>query len=189
MSVGAQVITTSDIDREIRVLAFLQGSKPDFSVANRRSTADRMVEQKLIRHEMESSRYPLPKPSQVDAVVAQLMKKYPDPAAYEDALRGYQISDAAIRNELLWQRTLLLFVDDRFRPAVQVTDQEVKTYFEQVVAPAARAAHPGQAVTLDEYRDQIERTLTGQRTDEETDRWLKEARGRTAVIYHEEAFQ
>lgn len=189
VSVGAQVITTSDIDREIRVLAFLQGSKPDFSAANRHSTADRMVEQKLIRHEMESSRYPLPKPSQVDGVVAQLRKKYLDGAAYEDALRAYQISDTGVREVLLWQRTLLLFVDDRFRPAVQVTEQDVKTYFEQVVAPAAGTAHPGRAVTLDEYRDQIERTLTGQRTDEEMDRWLKEARGRTAVIYHEEALQ
>ncbi len=190
VSVGTQVITTSDIDREIRVSSFLQGSVPDFSSAGRRATADRMVEQKLIRHELETSRYPVPKVAEIDPVLAGLIQKqFHGEAAYRAALQSYGITEQDVRDELLWQRTFLLFVDDRFRPAVQVTDQEVKDYFDKVVAPAARAAHPGQPVTLDAYREQIARTLTGQRTDQEMDRWLKAARGRTEVIYHPEAFK
>lgn len=190
VSVGSQVITASDIDREIRVLALLAGSTPDFSSAGLRATADRMVEQKLIRHELETSRYPVPQPSSIEPVLAELIQKqFEGETAYRAALGKYGVTDQDIRDELLWQRTLLLFVDDRFRPAVQVSEQDVKDYFEKVVAPAARAAHPDQPATLDDYHDEILRTLTGQRTDEEMDRWLKEARGRTAVIYHSEAFE
>jgi hypothetical protein len=190
VSVGAQVITASDLDREIRVSAFLQGSVPDFSPAARRATADRMVDQKLIHHELETSRYPVPQASEIDPVLAELIQKqFHGEAAYRSALQAYGISEQDVRDELLWQRTFLLFVDDRFRPAVQVTEQDVKDYFDKVVAPAARAAQPGQPALLDAYREQILRTLTGQRTDQEMDRWLKAARNRTEVVYHPEAFQ
>ena len=55
--------------------------------------------------------------------------------------------------------------------------------------PAATAAHPGQPVALEDYRDRIEETLTGQRVDRQIDTWLKEARQRTEVVFHAEAFQ
>ena len=55
--------------------------------------------------------------------------------------------------------------------------------------PAAEAAHPGQPVSLEDYRDQIERTLTGQRADKEMDTWLREVRKRTNVVVHEEVLR
>ena len=61
VSVGNQAITISDLDREIRVTAFLNRTPPDFSPAARRATADRMVEQRLILRELENSRYPSPR--------------------------------------------------------------------------------------------------------------------------------
>src|ERR1017187_6822016 len=60
VSVGNRVIAESDLHREIRVAAFLDGVQPDFSPAGRRATAERMVEQVLIRRELEISRYPIP---------------------------------------------------------------------------------------------------------------------------------
>ena len=55
-------------------------------------------------------------------------------------------------------------------------NQEVEDYFNKTVKPAAEAAHPGQLVTLEDYRDQIERRLTGQRADQQMDTWLREVR-------------
>jgi hypothetical protein len=84
---------------------------------------------------------------------------------------------------------LLRFIEVRFRPAVQVSDQEIQDYFDKVVAPAARAAHPGEPVVLDDYRDQIEETLAGKRVDQESDTWLKEARKRNEIVIHEDALR
>ena len=94
-----------------------------------------------------------------------------------------------MRDELLWQRTLLSFLDVRFRPSVQVSDKEIQDYFEKSVLPAAQAAHPGQTVSLDDYREQIEAKLTGQREDQEMSRWLDQAKKRTDIVYHQEALQ
>ena len=101
----------------------------------------------------------------------------------------YGITDQDVKDVLLWQRTLLLFIEVRFRSGVQVTGQEIRDYFDKVVQPAAEAAHPGQPIALEDYRDRIEHTIAGQRDDLQMDTWLKEARSRTEIVYHEEAFQ
>lgn len=190
VSVGNRVITASDLEREIRVTAFLNGVKPDLSPAGRRAAAERMVEQKLIRNELENSRYPVPAISEVEPQLEQFKKRYfADDAAYRRALADAGITEDDLKAELLWQRTLLLFIDIRFRPGAQATDQEIQDYFDKTVAPAARAAHPGETPTLEQYRDEIERKLTGERVDQETDRWLEQVRRRTQVVYHPEAFQ
>jgi hypothetical protein len=190
ISVGNHVITTSDIDREIRVTAFLNGVKPDSSAANKRATAERMVEQKLVQRELESSRYSTPKPADVLPALDEFKKHfYPRNDDFGRALSQYGITEPEVKEALLWQRTLLEFIEVRFSSGAQVSDQQVQEYFDNVVAPAARAAHPNQPVSLGDFREQIERTLAGQREDQEMDNWLKEARRRTPTVYHEEALQ
>jgi len=190
VSVGNRVITTSDLDREIRVTAFLNGVKPDFTPAGKRATADRMVEQRIIRNELETSRYPVPADSEVAPELEQFQKKYfHSDEEYRNALARYGITDDDVRAELLWQRTLLLFIDVRFRPGVQVTNQELQDYFDRTVAPAARAAHPGQPLSIEDYRSDIERKLVGEKVDQDIDRWLQQVRQRTEIVFHPEAFQ
>jgi peptidyl-prolyl cis-trans isomerase SurA len=190
VSVGNRVITTSDLDRELRVTAFLNGVKPDFTPAGKRATAERMVEQRIIRNELETSRYPIPAASEVAPELEQFQKKYfHSNEEYRNALYSCGITDDDVKAELLWQRTLLLFIDVRFRPGVQVTNQELQDYFDQTVAPAARAAHPGQPLSIEDYRSEIEQKLVGEKVDRDIDRWLQQVRQRTEIVFHPEAFQ
>jgi peptidyl-prolyl cis-trans isomerase SurA len=190
VSVGNRVITTSDIERQIRVSAFLSGTKPDLSLEARRKAADAMVDQKLIRSELEASRYPEPAPAELDTAYAEFKNKYfKTDEEYRRALAEYGITEADAKEQLHWQRTFAAFVSLRFRAAVQVNDQDVQDYFDKTVAPAARAAKPDGSITLDEFRDQIRAKLTGDREDQQMNQWLAESRRRTAIVYHEEAFR
>jgi peptidyl-prolyl cis-trans isomerase SurA len=190
VSVGNQVITLRDVEREIRVTAFLNGAKPDLSAAAKRAAAERMVEQKLIRQAIETSRFPVPAAAEAEPVLEKFKKdNFPTDADYRHALAEYGITEQDLRDLLLWQKTLLQFVDLRFRPGVQVSDKEIQDYFERVVAPSARAAHPGQPAALEDYRAQIEDTLTGQLADRDMDNWLVDARKRTEIVFHPEALQ
>jgi peptidyl-prolyl cis-trans isomerase SurA len=189
-SVGNRVITASGVDRQIRVTAFQDGVKPDFSQAARRATAERMVEQKLIERELSNSRYPLPDPAELLPAIDQFRKDhFKDERDYQRALAEYGITEQDFKDLLLWQRTLLLFIEVRFEAGAQITDQEIQDYFEKSVKPAAQLAHPGQPVVLDDYREQIEQTLAGKRADQQLDTWLKEARKRVEIVYHDEVFQ
>jgi len=189
-SVGNRVIMASDLDREIRVAAFQDGVKPDFSTARKRATVQAMIEQKLIRAELANSRYPLPDPAELAPVIEQFKKDhFKDDAEYRAALAGYGITEEDFQELLLWQRTLLLFIQVRFETGVQLTAAEVEDYFDKTVKPAAEAAHPGQPVSLEDFRARIERTLTGQRADQQMDIWLRDVRRRTNVVVHEEVLQ
>jgi len=66
VSVGNRVITATDLDREIRVTALLSGEKLDFSPSVKRAAAARMVEQKLVERELDTSRYSVPSPSAIE---------------------------------------------------------------------------------------------------------------------------
>ena len=188
MSVGQSVITTSEIEREIRIAAFLNNEPPDFSAASRRKAADRLVEQKLVQREVQLSRYPVPAAAEAEPNLKRLMARYPTAEAFRLALGKYGIGERELRDYLLWQLTFLRFIDVRFRPGIQITDQEVRDYFEKKILPAA-ARNPGDPTDLDDYRDKIEQILTAERVDRDLDQWLKLARTRVRVEYREDAFE
>jgi hypothetical protein len=190
VSVGNQVVTSTDIEREIRVGSFLNATAPDLSPGSRRAAAGQLVEQTLVRKELENSRYPVPAASEIEPLFDQLLKsRYPEPGSLTVALQAAGITEQDVRDELLWQRILLSFLDVRFRPAVQVSDAEIQDYFDKTVKPAAEAAHPGQTIALADYHDQIETALTGQKEDQEMDKWLADSKKHAAIVYHDEVFQ
>ena len=81
------MITASDLDRQIRVTAFQDGVKTDFSPAHKRATAEAMIEQKLIQAELANSRYPLPDPAELAPAIEQFKKEhFKDDAEYRAAL-------------------------------------------------------------------------------------------------------
>ena len=189
VSVGNRVITATDLDREIRITAFLNNAKPDFSAANKRKTAERMVDQTLVRTEIEVSRYLLPTAGEVDAALKELKNRYADEAAYRGALAQYGISEDDLKIMLLWQLTLVRFIDARFRPGIQIGEAEIRQYFNEHLRPTLERAHPEKSPSFDDYREGIEQTLTGEAANQQVEQWLKDARLRTRIDYHEEVFR
>ena len=189
VSVGNRVITAVDVEREIRITAFLNKGKPDFSGASKRAAAERMVDQLLVRNELEASRYPPPTAAETAAALQDEKARLGDEAAYRRALAGYEITEDDLKARLTWQLMLLRFLDVRFRPGIQISEEEIRDYFNEHMRARVTAAHPGQTPSMDEYRAEIEQTLISQAAERQVEQWLKEARRRTRIQYHDEVFQ
>ncbi len=189
VSVGTRVITEADVDREIRITAFLNNEKPDLSPVNKREAAERMVDQTLIRNELEASRYPEPSAAETAAALEEEKTRFGNDAAYRRKLAEYGVSEDDLKPRLTWQLTLVRFIDARFRPGIQITDEEIVKYFNEHMRAGLVEAHPGQTPSADEYRAGIEQKLIGQVADQQVEQWLKEARRRTRPRYHDEVFQ
>ena len=185
VTVDNQAITLSQVLEEIRVTAFLNGEQPDFSAASKRKTAERMVEQALIRHEMEFNRYQMPTLADTDSMLKQVKDAYSSDQAYQDALRRDGITEAQVRQHLLWQVTTLRFIDYRFRPGIQIVEQDMEDYYN---AHRQELERGGKLPPLDQVRGQIEDLLKQQRIDQALDRWLGEARTQAQISYKPEAF-
>jgi len=185
-----QIITDSEVVLEIRLSAFLNGDPVDFSPEARRKAADRLVEQKLIRREIDLGRYPAPSKDEVAAMLKQIQaQRFADPAKYRQALEKYGVSEADVNAYLLWQLTLLRFIDARFRPGVQVSDEEIRAHFESEQGKGEGTADAGKQPKFEDLRDQIRETLTNQHIDQLLNDWLAAARKRAHIVFHQEAFQ
>ena len=67
--VGNQVITESEVLLEVRLTAFLNAQPLDLSAAQRKAAAERLVDQQLIRNEMQVGGYTVPADSEGDAAL------------------------------------------------------------------------------------------------------------------------
>jgi peptidyl-prolyl cis-trans isomerase SurA len=181
--VGNRVITESEIVREIRLTAFLNGAPLDFSAASKRRTAERLVEQRLIRTEIETSRYPPPAPEEVEQAFKDVQGRFSSPAKYLAELHRAGVTEDELKAHLQRQLITLRFLEFRFRPGIQIGEEEMNKYFNQQLAPQLKKAHPEMEFSLDEYRGQVEQALIGELVDKASDAWLKEAKNHTLIEF------
>ncbi len=182
VTVGTKVITDSEINIRIRLTAFENGEKPDLSLESRKKAADRLIDQKLVEREMDDGHYPRTE----DAASTVLLDNYaetnygPDREALARALAGYELTPADLREDLTRQADLLHFLELRFRPSIQVSEADVRRYYDEQFRQAE-----GFGATLNEMRAQIEQRIAGDRADAEMETWLKDQRKRTRISYVE----
>ena len=184
VTVNNRVITESEILRQIRLTAFMNGEKPEFTAESKRRTADRLVEQTLIRREIETSRY-LTEAKMSKALYDQIRNRYKDEASYRQALAEYGIGDEDVRNSLEWQATLLDFVSVRFRPGIQIPESDLKDFYDAEMANTP----PDKQISFDDARETIEEILEEQRVDNALDRWLGQARTQSRIRLRQEVLQ
>lgn len=186
VTVGNQVITENQIEEEVRVTAFQNATEPALAAAEKKKAAERLIEQTLVKREMDFSRYPLPQPADADARLAGL--KTALGADYAHKLEQYGIDEAALRRHLLWQLALLRFVDYRFHPGIQLPEQDVReAYDTQVTKWKEQGVAP--IPSFEDSRPKLEQALVDRRTDQALDRWLGDTRTQIEIRYHEGALQ
>ncbi len=189
VKVGNQVITASEIREALRVAAFLDGEDPDLSPAARRTMADRLIEQILVRREMELTRYPEPSPAEIAAELNQVRRRFAGEAEFQHKLAAYRLTQREIENAIGRQIALLRYIDLRFRPEVQVAENEAMQYYETVYLPEIRKQGVTPEPSFEDARDDCEEALTARLVDKRVDAWLAQARGRTRIDYDEDAFR
>ncbi len=156
ITVGSRAITESDILREIRLAAFFNQAEADFSPQAKKQAAGRLVERALIEMEMESGQYAFPDASAATPALAALKKEqFPNEAAWLGALSKYRIGEGDVRRHLLEQLAIESFIDERFGPAVQVSDDDMREYYTRSFVPAWDNGKKGAAPPFEDVRGQI----------------------------------
>jgi hypothetical protein len=186
--VGKTVITESEVLQELRLAEFLNGQTLDLGPEQRRAAAERLVDQQLIRNEMEIGHYPEPTPTETEAVLRKFRQEhYVSINLFRAALEKYGITEDQLKQHLIWQLEAIHFTDLRFRmgaaaPPVATPNRTrggVGTTNGGTSQSANRAAPESvQAGTAPEAT-----------VDQQMDVWLKEARSQTRIQFKKEAFQ
>lgn len=186
---GTHVIKTSDIDRDIRVTDFLNRVPLAFSEKAKRDSAERLITQEMIRDEIVSGGYRRPPASEATQMENQLVHDRfgGSEQRMEAELKHYGLTEPELREQLLWQLTVLQFIDERFRPGVVVTDDDVRTYYDQHLSELKRA-YPKDS-SLKTLEPKIRQILEGEGINKAFNEWLDDSRKTYHVEFKQRAFQ
>jgi parvulin-like peptidyl-prolyl isomerase len=171
--VGKQVITASEVDEEVRVTEFENKEPLDLGAAKRREAAERLVDQLLIRNEMQLEGVQQPAASEADTLLENLRRgRFSSESLLDAALRQYGVTRDLLKQHLLWQLAAVRFVDFRFRgPSAAAPQSESPP--QQSADRLGAAPGPPEAES----------------SDAQLDAWLKDARSQTRIEFKKEAFQ
>jgi hypothetical protein len=190
VTVGTQVVTESQMMLALRGTALLSRVPVDLSGPSKRKMAQWLADQIMILQEAAANHITLPSSEAAKGKLESVKALYPAAEQYERDLERYSIQERDLAELLLADLREQTFVDLRFRPEIQVSDDDLKAYYAMVVAGRSGAVPTYEACKADEScRADLEKKLTDQRATDALDKWLITARAAARVQYRDKAFE
>jgi hypothetical protein len=181
-NVNGHVVLQSDWEQEVAFEALSNGLDPDSFTSDERSAAlDRLIDQELLREQVRPSQ---PAPAeQVAARVAEVRKLHPDSATdagWHATLQRYGLSQSALEKRLGEEIQVMKLVEDRLRPAIQIDQRAVETYYHDQLLPELKRAGSSTA-PLTEVFGRIKNLLTEKKMNELLSGWLASLRSESHI--------
>ncbi|HSC44989.1 MAG TPA: hypothetical protein VLC94_04125 [Candidatus Acidoferrum sp.] len=141
---------------------------------------DRLIDQWIVRNEATVARTPQPTDADIDRAVRRLEQGFSSQTDYETRRTLAGLTEADVRRITTQQLFLNNYLDSRFRPTVQVGEQEIQDFYKNALLPRAQARGTTPP-SLDAAHDYILEALVQRGINEQADRWLKESHARIHV--------
>jgi parvulin-like peptidyl-prolyl isomerase len=141
---------------------------------------DRLIDQWIVRSEADAAQFPRPREEEINRDIERLRKSFSSPEEYEARKKQVGLAEGEVRNLVDSQLYLSNYLDSRFRSSVQVSQEDIEHFYQEVIVPRAKARGLA-APSLDAARDQIQEALIQKGINEQADRWLNESRARLHV--------
>lgn len=175
--VNGHIILQSDWEDEQRYEAFMN-DRPltQLSQSERKAALDRLIDQELLREQMNASEPVHASAEEVTKRLADVRKQY-DPSGnistWTAALNRYGLTEDEIKSRILLHLDLVRLVDTRLRPSVQIDEKSIESYYNQELLPQLRRAG-NHDVPLPQVSPRIKEILTQRKVDELLTAWLQD---------------
>lgn len=183
-TVNGHAILLSDWDEALRYEALVNGKPLDsITAADRKATLDRLIDQELLREQMEGLAYTRASQKEVQDQIVQIRKQLPGATTddgWRDLLARYGFTPEDFAARVADQIDTLRFLDLRLRPSVHINRESIETYYREKFLPEVRKSGAGE-VSLAEVSPKIEDLLVQQRMDELLSDWLRNLRRQSRI--------
>ena len=161
-------------ESELRELAAFQ-QLVDGHSKTRTELIRELAAQWIVRGDANTAKFPRPSRADVDRAYSELVKQFKSPEEFQARCAAAGLTEAAVRRILEEQLYLSRFIDFRFRPAAQISDEEIEKYYREEFAPQLKAR--GEPVPpLEDVSDTIREVLIQRAISERASKWLDETR-------------
>jgi hypothetical protein len=169
------IITESEV-RELAAFQLLVDGKSKPRAELIRELSD----QWLIRSEATATKYAQPPAADVDRAYAEFVKQFPSPEDFQKRCASAGLTEAAVRRMVAQQLYLARFIDYRFRPEAQVSDEQVETYYRDEFSPQLKARNEP-VPPLDDVDETIREVLIQRAISDRAAKWLSESRDKLKI--------
>jgi len=108
---------------------------------------------------------------------------------YRDDLKRAQLTEDDLKAAFLWQLTVLRFIEYRFRPGIQISDEEIRDHYNKKFVPQWKASSADPPPTFEDASETCEENLVQERIDNLLDRWISLSRTQTNIRYRDDVFK
>jgi hypothetical protein len=139
-----------------------------------------LADQWIVRGEIENAKYPPPTSEDADRAYARLEAQFQSPEEFTKRCAEDELTEAAVRRLIVEQLYFSRFLDFRFRPAAQIDQKQLDTYYNDEFAPQLKARN--QTVPpLEDVEDTIREVLIQRAIDDRAKQWLDDTRSRLKI--------
>jgi len=181
--VNNQTILSSDLDDEIR-LSVLDPGRAGLGVLTRKRALEQLIARALIQQQIrqEDAQAAAPTQAEVDARLADIRKELPacvrqncaSEAGWKAFLATHGLTPERVDTYLRYRVEILRFIEQRFRQGIQISPQQIETYYHNTLLPQYSA---GEAIpSLSKVAPRIEEILLQQQVNLLFDEWLQNLR-------------
>jgi hypothetical protein len=149
----------------------------------RHAVLERMVDQELLRGEMERSTFQHASASEVDQKIQELRKTFSgteSEAGWNAVLGRYGVSPEELRSAIAFELDTLRLIDLRLRPAAQPDQASIEEYYRGTYLPSLHKAGT-KPQALNGVRETIKELLVQQKLGELTTAWLQSLRAQADI--------
>ena len=142
-----------------------------------------LIDQRLILQEAEKIPTIVPTQKEVSDARDELARNFATPLEFQQRLQRVGLTSEKL-DEIVEQRLKMeKYLDFRFRNFVVISQKEIADYYNDVYVPRFKARSPGRIVpTVEQAREEIERTLVEGKIESDTDAFLNTARERAEIV-------
>lgn len=181
--VNRQVILSSDLDNDIQ-LSILDPPTGSGETMSRKHALEELISRALIQQQIRQDDLPAIEPSAADvtARVEEIRKDLPacvrahcsTDAGWKAFLAAHNLTQYRVQTYLRTRMEILRFIEERFRQGIQITDQQIETYYRDTMLPQYP---PGvSAPPLNQVKTRIQEILLEEQVNQLFDAWLDNLR-------------
>lgn len=155
-----------------------------FSKEVQQQMLSQLIDQKLLLYEARGIPGIEPSPAEVTRALSELITRFPSEEFFYKRIASVGLSSNSL-NEIIRNRLRILkLIDFRFRAFVIIPEEEILTYYRQVLVPKLieQGVKPGESPTLQE-RELIDQILTEEQVNRAIDSYLENLRQQSNIVF------
>ena len=194
--VNNRPILASDVDDEIR-LSILDSSQGAEGALTPQHALEQLISRALVEQQMrrEDEDAAQPPAQEVQARLNDLRKQIPacvrrncdTEAGWLAFLAARNLTPEQVQAYLRYRLEILRFIEDRFRPGIRVSPQQIQSYYRDKLTP--QYSDPAALPPLSQVSSRIEEILLEEQVSELFDQWLTTLRGQGDVEVLDPSFE